>query len=472
MFTINILQYVTALYKLCIKYNSDISAYFMGCTILHHLANEIDSYGYYQNDNLEKIIVYFVFFIATATESEVVVDIEIIPEIYIDDFNKFKEIYFEKNRFEISYDSLYTQLDYAKLTSKKFMELACMIPTHRDFLYIDPIYVSQEIYKFIDNNNSSALINNCIFELRKNSVKIFFEKYLNYVPIEFLNETIIRSEIFYQKTNKYSLIDFKPLINSNTKIYTRGSTCTVYKLDNYVVKKIKNDSNMNSGLKDIIFSMNLKHPNLGRVYNAFYEQNILYSVLENYGEPIGNINMKKLDISKKKDMFIDIVNGLNYMHSHGIVHRDLSIWNICYNYTTTHIIDFSSSYNYCYNTSNYNIVCISNYRPFDVFMGNILHLPSFDIWSLGCVLYYIHTGIELFKYHHEDDIVIENMVFKLGGPDIVIDRIYTTFSKMEDKYWNLKSGLDLSRFDYLKKILKFDPNTRPSLQSVLNMFPE
>lgn len=54
MFTINILQYVTALYKLCIKYNSDISAYFMGCTILHHLANEIDSYGYYQNDNLEK----------------------------------------------------------------------------------------------------------------------------------------------------------------------------------------------------------------------------------------------------------------------------------------------------------------------------------------------------------------------------------------------------------------------------------
>jgi hypothetical protein len=188
MSTINILQYVTALYKLCVKYNSDISAYFMGCTILHYLANEIDTYDYEQNENFEKIVVYFVFFIATATESEVVVDVEIIPEIYIEDFNKFKKIYFEKNRFEISYDSLYNQLDYAKLSSKKFMELACILPTHRDFLYIDPIYASQEIRKFIKNNNSSAFINNCIFDLRKNSIKIFFEKFLNYVPIEFLNE--------------------------------------------------------------------------------------------------------------------------------------------------------------------------------------------------------------------------------------------------------------------------------------------
>lgn len=467
MTNINIIESITALYKLCTKHTADIASYFTGASMMHHLVKELDNYEF-ESENLEQIVVYFCFFMCTACESEVIVELNIVPKKYIEKFEEFKELYLQRNNFGLMYDNLYSYFDYHKITCKKFTELALILPTQPDYLYTDPLFSIQEIEKFIKDPNSSKFINNCIFNVRNAGIKIFFNKFKNYIPNKYPELKTDYSKIYYHKISKYRLSDIKPSINYE---YTNGSTCIVYKTNEYITKKINKWAELNSSMKELIFCMNLDHPNIGKISNAYYKNHDLYFVMEYYGKTLANINMKTINNDRKHILCTELINGLNYIHKSNIVHRDLSIWNICYNHFDTRIIDFSSSCLFSEHTSNYDLVCISNYRPFDVHMGNTLHLPSFDVWSLGCVIYYIHTGLELFNYDPDDNIVIENILFKLGGPNNIRDKIYKKYKKMESGYWNIHTNYDLSKFNYIKKILKFDPSTRPRLDSIYDLLP-
>lgn len=100
----------------------------------------------------------------------------------------------------------------------------------------------------------------------------------------------------------------------------------------------------------------------------------------------------------RMNIMIGIAEGLKYLHENGIIHRDLKVDNIVIMNGVPKIIDMGMCYNLCLSTQDTAIknlnVATCTIRPPDVLLRtNNQYAFDFDIWSLGCVLTEIETGV-------------------------------------------------------------------------------
>ena len=77
----------------------------------------------------------------------------------------------------------------------------------------------------------------------------------------------------------------------------------------------------------------LKHPSVLELYTFFEDKNYVYLVLElcHNGEIQNYLNKKPqqlLDEDEARHFLKQIVDGMLYLHSHGILHRDLALKNL------------------------------------------------------------------------------------------------------------------------------------------------
>ncbi|XP_049826548.1 cyclin-dependent kinase 3-like [Aethina tumida] len=106
---------------------------------------------------------------------------------------------------------------------------------------------------------------------------------------------------------------------------------------------------------------------------------------------------------KIQSMFTDVIRGVAFMHSHGVMHRDLKPQNIliCPR-GILKIADFGLAEEYnCGKELSYNVVTL-NYRAPEI----LLYQPynfAVDMWSLGCILVEMHTFTVLFPGRTEQD---------------------------------------------------------------------
>lgn len=213
----------------------------------------------------------------------------------------------------------------------------------------------------------------------------------------------------------------------------------------------------------------LEHPCILRLHNFFEDNENVYLVTEycKGGELNKYIKQKfSKDESFVQHIFAQIVLGTIYLHSHGILHRDLKLNNILLGSDnivkiadfglSVRLNDIDSKQDTICGTPNYISPEIMDYKPYG--------LPA-DMWSLGCILVALLTGdppfdgMQSVKSYSNTQRLYELPNVSKGAQNVV-----NALLKPEPRL--RVTAYDLLRFDFVKSgISKLD-------KSILNFLPD
>eukprot|EP01127_Copromyxa_protea_P016932 TRINITY_DN5123_c0_g1_i1.p1 TRINITY_DN5123_c0_g1~~TRINITY_DN5123_c0_g1_i1.p1 ORF type:complete len:437 (-),score=58.96 TRINITY_DN5123_c0_g1_i1:207-1484(-) len=165
-------------------------------------------------------------------------------------------------------------------------------------------------------------------------------------------------------------------------------------------KKIINNKSLATEIKVL---KKLSHPSIIKLYDVFVDQTSLQLVLElAEGRELTDeiLEREKFTEQDARDVMKKILEGVEYMHFHGVVHRDLKPDNIIFctqkdGTSLLKIIDFGFAAN-----------CV-DYKPWDTIAGTLgFKAPELfkeepytyatDMWSLGVITYILLCGFPPF----------------------------------------------------------------------------
>uniref|UniRef100_A0A1A7XQ12 Serine/threonine-protein kinase PLK4 n=2 Tax=Nothobranchiidae TaxID=405002 RepID=A0A1A7XQ12_9TELE len=195
----------------------------------------------------------------------------------------------------------------------------------------------------------------------------------------------------------------------------------------------------------------LKHPSILELYNYFEDSNYVYLVLEmcHNGEMSRYLKERKMPFSEDeaRHFMHQIVKGMLYLHTHGILHRDLTLSNLLLTSDMNiKIADFGLATQLKLPNEKHFTMCgTPNYISPEVATRSAHGLES-DVWSLGCMFY----------------------AFLMGRPPFDTDTVKHTLSKVVLGDYEMPCHVSLEAQDLIHQLLQRDPTLRPSLSAVLD----
>ncbi|XP_073428158.1 serine/threonine-protein kinase PLK4 isoform X2 [Dendrobates tinctorius] len=195
----------------------------------------------------------------------------------------------------------------------------------------------------------------------------------------------------------------------------------------------------------------LKHPSILELYNYFEDSNYVYLILEmcHNGEMNRYLkNRKKPFAEKEARHFMEqIVKGMLYLHSHGILHRDLTLSNLLLSSDMNiKIADFGLAAQLKLPNEKHFTMCgTPNYIAPEIATRSAHGLES-DVWSLGCMLY----------------------TFLVGRPPFDTDTVKNTLNKIVLADYEMPNFVSREAKELIFQLLRKNPADRLSLSSVLD----
>lgn len=202
--------------------------------------------------------------------------------------------------------------------------------------------------------------------------------------------------------------------------------------------------------------------------STLYKRNQFYS-----------IRKTPMPLNESKLYLYQILQGLSYLHSRNICHRDIKPQNILVDYTDgiAKICDFGSAKILSPSEQNVSYICSRYYRAPELIFGSTNYTTKIDIWSLGCVFAELLIGQPLFPGESGIDQLVE-IIKILGTPsvdDIVsmnnsyVDHKFPIIKKIPlvkiFKHLNNEEGLRV--LEFLEGFLLFNPTKRFSADLAL-----
>ena len=280
----------------------------------------------------------------------------------------------------------------------------------------------------------------------------------------------------------------------------KGTYGTVYKARKkgcdkfFAIKKIKNELDNegipSTALREIAILKKMKNPNVVNVEGIAFNKKHIELCLE-----YCKYDLKKLIDSKKhdssfynvkfvKNMMYQLLKGVEHLHSHKILHRDLKPQNILVddNGWILKLADFGLSRVYSIPIRPYTKEVLTLwYRAPEMMLGINNYAIGLDIWSIGCIFVELYLGKPFVMGDSEID-----QLFKLF-------QIYGTFNELtlpgyknfpyfdqDFPFWKgigLKNYLkqrshiipiDDTAFNLMEKMLTIDPCKRITCKEALN----
>ena len=146
----------------------------------------------------------------------------------------------------------------------------------------------------------------------------------------------------------------------------------------------------------------LEHPNILKFYNYYETRNHLWVIFEFCpgGDVLSMLNEdKKLPESWVKIFALEIIRGLSYLHSNGIIYGELKPSTILFNeYSNLKLADFgkarkiSDYMNPGQETNARNKSGSPYYMAPELFQDDGVYSFASDLWSLGWLLFEFLTG--------------------------------------------------------------------------------
>ncbi|KAF5276204.1 hypothetical protein FQR65_LT04009 [Abscondita terminalis] len=180
-----------------------------------------------------------------------------------------------------------------------------------------------------------------------------------------------------------------------------GVECAIKMID----KKLMQSTGMVHRVKqEVTIHSRLKHPSILELYTFFEDVNFVYLVLElcHNGELQQYLKRNNEVLSEPEASHImkQIVEGIQYLHSHNILHRDMSLSNLLLTKNMqVKIADFGLATQLSRPDEKHLTLCgTPNFISPEVASRN-LHGLETDVWGLGCLLYTLLVGTPPFEDH-------------------------------------------------------------------------
>jgi serine/threonine protein kinase len=187
---------------------------------------------------------------------------------------------------------------------------------------------------------------------------------------------------FYPRNRCNDVITRKSFDTKDQGVLGSGTFGIVYKIDNIAYKT---PAHADSGIFiEINLMKNLNHENI---------LPLLDIGSDGYSMPLMTNTVHNIDIKELDWFYINVLHGLDYLHTRQIIHRDLTVNNILINLETKEIkiSDFGTSIWYLRGKYMTLSVCNPLFRAPEVDYG-IGYDMKMDIWSLGMVMLEVQHG--------------------------------------------------------------------------------
>lgn len=212
----------------------------------------------------------------------------------------------------------------------------------------------------------------------------------------------------------------------------------------------------------------LNHQNIVKYYKSFTENNKIYIIMEyfdngdldNYIKALKEDKDKEENIKKEEiwNIFYQCMSGLNYLHSMGVIHRDISPQNIFM--TKNKIIkigDFGVSAKFkdkeiLKKITSLKDTVVGKAEFMAPEVSNKCYNEKSDIFSMGCVFYKI-----LFLKNYQ------NETFRFGGNNKNIRKVESG---------TIPSISDINLKEILTQMLEKDAEKRPDAKIVFEKIKE
>jgi len=237
-----------------------------------------------------------------------------------------------------------------------------------------------------------------------------------------------------------------------------------------------------STIREVALLKQMKHPNIAKLHLTFFSKSSVYLVFEycrgdlkqymtKYmkDSPIKSFPMRRI-----KKLMHQLLTGLVYCHSQGILHRDLKPQNILINYKTEQLklTDFglSRAFTLPNMTWTHEVITLW-YRPPEILMGCSTYSINVDIWSVGCIFAELLNDNKALFAGSSEITQLFTIFKKLGTPNAqnwpTMKKDCKDYSAQYPKWkgrtvYELmpRDDFDESAQDLLTRMLLFDPKQR------------
>jgi len=197
----------------------------------------------------------------------------------------------------------------------------------------------------------------------------------------------------------------------------------------------------------------MDHPQIARLYDVYETDAYLYLVMEclEGGELFDRVQERTTFTERDAaDAINQMLLALNYIHSHGIVHRDVKLENFLFDSRTSNhlkLIDFGFSKMWDPNIKMHVSCGTLAYVAPEVLQKN--YTSQCDLWSLGVIAFVLLSGYMPFS----------------GNEEVQTERICAGKYVMKPDRW---SAISLEAKSFTKALLEVDPDKRMSASGALS----
>lgn len=203
--------------------------------------------------------------------------------------------------------------------------------------------------------------------------------------------------------------------------------------------------------QEVAIHARLKHPSILELFTFFEDTNYVYLVLELAQN--GALHRYLVDKQKTLSEFeaanvlSQVVNGLQYLHSNNIMHRDMSMANLLLSDTMhVKIADFglATQLDHHFENKHTTLCGTPNYISPEVASRASHGLPT-DVWGLGCLLF----------------------ILLVGRPPFDTNGVKSTLTQVVIGNFTIPEHVSAEARDLIQRLLCKDPNKRIRLNEVV-----